>query len=90
MISERGHRRKPLASVRCNRWRALTAMMLALLAACSFAPVEKRSQTPFSGSFTQSDGFTNFETEPVSPLVLSADGRPQFRLYSHPSSASGS
>ena len=24
---------------------------------------------------TQSSGFTNFETEPVSPLVLSADGR---------------
>jgi YVTN family beta-propeller protein len=80
MISERAHRSKPLAAVRYNRWRALTAMLLAPLAACSFAPVEKDPQTPVSDSFTQSDGFTNFETEPVSPLVLSADGRYLYAL----------
>ena len=75
MISERAHRRKPLAAARCNGWRALVAVMMALFAACTFAPVKNGPQTPVSGSLTQSDGFTNFETEPVSPLVLSADGR---------------
>ena len=80
MISERAHGRKPLAAVRCNRWRALPAMMLALLAACTFAPLEKGLQTPVSGSFTQADGFTNFDTEPVSPLVLPADGRYLYAL----------
>jgi 6-phosphogluconolactonase (cycloisomerase 2 family) len=31
-------------------------------------------------SSTRSNGFTNFETEPVRPLLLSADGRYLFAL----------
>jgi len=55
-------------------------MMLALLPACSSVPNEKGPSTPVSSSFTQSSGFTNFETEPVSPLILSADGRYLYAL----------
>jgi YVTN family beta-propeller protein len=54
--------------------------MLALLPACNSVPIEKGLSTPVSSSFTQSSGFTNFETEPVSPLVLSADGRYLYAL----------
>ena len=63
-----------------NRWLVLTAVMLALLPACSSVPTEKGPPTPVSNSFTQSSGFTNFETEPVTPLVLSADGRYLYAL----------
>jgi YVTN family beta-propeller protein len=80
MISERAHGRKPLAAVQCNRWRALTSVILVLLSACSFAPPKKVPRAPVSGSSTKSNGFTNFETEPVSPLALSADGRYLYAL----------
>ena len=81
LISARPHRRNPLATVLYNnRWLVLTAVMLALLPACSSVPNEKGPSTPVSSSFTPSSGFTNFETEPVSPLVLSADGRYLYAL----------
>ena len=80
LISERAHRWNPLATVLYNRWLVLTAVMLALLPACNSVPIEKGLSTPVSSSFTQSSGFTNFETEPVSPLVLSADGRYLYAL----------
>jgi YVTN family beta-propeller protein len=63
-----------------NRWLVLTAVMLALLPACSSFPTENGRSTPLSSSFTRASGFTNFETEPVSPLVLSADGRYLYAL----------
>ena len=80
MISERAHRRKPPIAVHCNKWRALAVVTLALLPACSVAPAEKGRQAPVSSNSTRSDGFTNFETEPVRPLALSADGRTLYAL----------
>jgi YVTN family beta-propeller protein len=52
---------------------------LGLFSACSFAPpdIGHRSPAPVSNP---SDGFTNFETEPVRPLALSTDGRYLFVL----------
>jgi len=52
---------------------------LGLFSACSFAPpdIGHRSPAPVSNP---SDGFTNFETEPVRPLALSTDGRHLFVL----------
>jgi YVTN family beta-propeller protein len=80
LISERAHRRSPLVTVLYSRWLVLTAVMLTALPACSSVPTEKRPPIPISSSFIQSSGFTNFETEPVSPLVLSADGRYLYAL----------
>jgi DNA-binding beta-propeller fold protein YncE len=80
MISDRAHRRDPLAVVHCHRWRGLPVLMLALLSACNFPAAEKPSQARVSGTSTRSDGFTNFETEPVRPLALSADGRTLYAL----------
>ena len=81
LISEYAHRRNPLATVLYNnRWLVLTTVMLALLSACSSIPTEKSRSTSVSSSFTRSSGFTNFETEPVNPLVLSADGRYLYAL----------
>jgi DNA-binding beta-propeller fold protein YncE len=51
---------------------AFAALTLAL-SACSFAPGEVAVRPPAPAS-SRSDGFTNFETEPVRPLALSADG----------------
>jgi YVTN family beta-propeller protein len=59
---------------------ALAAVTLALLAACSLRPAEESAERPVSDPFTNSDGFTNFETEPVRPLALSADGRYLYAL----------
>jgi DNA-binding beta-propeller fold protein YncE len=56
-----------------------TAVTLSLLSACSFAPSEVGNRLPAAASF-RSGGFTNFETEPVRPLILSADGRHLFAL----------
>jgi YVTN family beta-propeller protein len=52
---------------------------LGLFSACSFAPpdIGHRSPAPVSNP---SDGFTNFETEPVRPLALATDGRYLFVL----------
>ena len=58
-----------LPSVFRSRSRLLAALTLTLLSACAVAPVANRGGAPVS------DGFTNFETEPVRPLVLSSDGR---------------
>jgi hypothetical protein len=58
---------------------AFTALTLLLLSACSFAPGEIAVRPPAPPS-TRSNGFTNFETEPVRPLMLSADGRYLFAL----------
>ena len=80
MISERAHRRKPLIAVHCNKWRLLAVVTLALLPACSVTPAEKGRQARASGTFARSDGFTNFETEPVHPLALSADARTLYAL----------
>ena len=48
--------------------------------ACSLGRGGKEPSPPASFSSTRSEGFTNFETEPVSPLALSADGRYLYAL----------
>jgi YVTN family beta-propeller protein len=53
---------------------------LALLAACSLETGGKKRASPASFSSAKSEGFTNFETEPVNPLALSADGRYLYAL----------
>ena len=58
--------------------RLLGAVVL-LLGACSGGPAEKIAP-PTVPQMTVSDGFTNFETEPVRPLVLSRDGKHVFVL----------
>jgi DNA-binding beta-propeller fold protein YncE len=58
---------------------AFMALTLLLIAACSSAPGEVAVRPPAPPS-TRSNGFTNFETEPVRPLMLSADGRYLFAL----------
>ncbi|MGH8544234.1 MAG: hypothetical protein ACREX3_11530 [Gammaproteobacteria bacterium] len=58
---------------------ALAAATLALVGACSFAPGGNTTQSPASATVI-SGGFTNFETEPVRPLALSADGRYLYAL----------
>jgi YVTN family beta-propeller protein len=58
---------------------AFTALTLLLLSACSSAPGDIAVRPPAPPS-TRSNGFTNFETEPVRPLMLSADGRYLFAL----------
>ena len=59
---------------------AITASWLALVMACSLGRGGKEPSPPASFSSTRSEGFTNFETEPVSPLALSADGRYLYAL----------
>jgi YVTN family beta-propeller protein len=59
---------------------ALAALTLRLLSACSFAPGDNSAAPNVSASFTNLDGFTNFETEPVRPLALSVDGRHLYAL----------
>src|SRR5262245_52205545 len=51
---------------------------LSVLSACGFASIESARPTPLTSSV--SDGFTNFETEPVRPLALSSDGRYLYAL----------
>ena len=50
-----------------------------LLSACSAAPPGAENSRPVLAS-APSDGFTNFETEPVRPLALSRDGRLLYAL----------
>lgn len=75
---------RPVRPARIRRWpafaprdrfgRHLAALAAALLAAALLWPRSGRAQDPQP----RSAGFTNFETEPVRPLALSADGS---RLY---------
>jgi YVTN family beta-propeller protein len=59
---------------------SLAVVTLALFSACSLGPAENSALTAAPFSVTKSDGFTNFETEPVRPLALSADGRYLYAL----------
>ena len=65
------------------RWftppRSLFIGVLIILGACSGGPTETLVRPPAYQS-TASSGFTNFETEPVRPLILSPDGRYLFAL----------
>ncbi len=61
-------------------WCILTAVCIALLFACSIGPAENNASPPISYHSASSDGFTNFETEPVRPLAISADGRYLYAL----------
>ncbi len=65
--------------LRCLAY-AVTASLLALLVACSLGTAEKKPAAPAWYSSTRSDGFTNFETEPVRPLALSPDGQYLYAL----------
>ena len=58
---------------------ALAAVTLGLFSACSLAPAGKSARKPASRP-PVSDGFTNFETEPVRPLMLSPGGRYLYAL----------
>ena len=78
MISERAHRRKLFTPASYHSWPAV--IILALLSACSFSPPKEVSRAFLSSSATKSNGFTNFETEPVHPLALSADERYLYAL----------
>src|SRR5262245_49650762 len=78
MIAERAHRRKLFILASYHSWAAV--IILALLYACSFSPPKEVSRAFLSNSATKSPGFTNFETEPVHPLALSADGRYLYAL----------
>jgi YVTN family beta-propeller protein len=53
--------------------RTVTAVALTLLSACRLIPGESNVRSITFNS-SRSDGFTNFETEPVRPVALSADG----------------
>jgi YVTN family beta-propeller protein len=59
---------------------AIAAAALALVPACGYAPLERSPGPSAAGVSTKSDGFTNFETEPVHPLALSADGNYLYAL----------
>ena len=78
MISERAHRRKSFTPASYHSLPAV--FILALLSACSFSPPKEVSRAFLSSSATKSNGFTNFETEPVHPLALSADERYLYAL----------
>jgi len=78
MISERAHRRKSFTPASYHSLPAV--LILALLSACSFSPPKEVSRAFLSSSATKSNGFTNFETEPVHPLALSADERYLYAL----------
>jgi YVTN family beta-propeller protein len=54
---------------------AIAAACLVFLGGCSLGSGDNRTAPPASFSSARSEGFTNFETEPVTPLALSEDGR---------------
>lgn len=66
--------RSSLAIVQSTKACLTTAITLVSLSACGFAPTERDVQ-PAPVLSSTSDGFTNFETEPVRPVALSPDGR---------------
>jgi DNA-binding beta-propeller fold protein YncE len=81
ITAERGHRGKaPPGAVFCRIGGAAAAITLVLLCACSLRPAEDRGSESIPNHVVKSDGFTNFETEPVRPLALSADGRYLYAL----------
>ena len=53
---------------------AFVSLILLLLSACTFNSTDS-GVLPAPVVSIRSDGFTNFETEPVRPLALSAEGR---------------
>jgi len=57
----------------------LVMVLLIVSFACSLPPPQTRLRPPTFAS-TVSNGFTNFETEPVRPLALSTDGRYLYAL----------
>jgi YVTN family beta-propeller protein len=59
---------------------AVACIASALLSSCGYAPLERSPGSAAAGLSTKSDGFTNFETEPVRPLALSPDGRYLYAL----------
>ena len=58
---------------------AFVSLILLLLSACTFNSTDSGVLPAPAVSF-RSDGFTNFETEPVRPLALSDDGRYLYAL----------
>jgi len=58
---------------------AFVPLLLILLSACTFNPTDS-GVLPTPVVSIRSDGFTNFETEPVRPLALSGDGRYLYTL----------
>jgi DNA-binding beta-propeller fold protein YncE len=81
MASQGGHRTKaPPSAVFAHARCAVAVITLALLSACSLGSPEERGGQTIPNRVTKSDGFTNFETEPVRPLALSADGRYLYAL----------
>jgi YVTN family beta-propeller protein len=80
MFSKRPRNGKVRTPILRNPSRALAAAALVLLSACTFTPGVHNPQPPASETLTRSEGFTNFETEPVRPLELSANGRYLYAL----------
>ncbi len=80
MDAENAYRKKTYLSA--DFWNtscALAAVTLGLLSACSLLPAGNSPRpSPFESRV--SNGFTNFETEPVRPLALSMDGRYLYAL----------
>lgn len=62
-----------------SRFYAFAFLAFFLLSACTSAPTRSR-YSRLDGVSVPSDGFTNFETEPVRPLLLSPDGRYLYAL----------
>jgi YVTN family beta-propeller protein len=56
------------------------AAALVVFSSCGYAPLERSPGPAAANVSTKSAGFTNFETEPVHPLVLSPDGRYLYAL----------
>ena len=69
----------PLSALFHAASRTLAAVTLAALYACSLEPAGNVAQPPVAKPAV-SDGYTNFETEPVRPLALSPDGRYLYAL----------
>jgi YVTN family beta-propeller protein len=59
---------------------AVAASCVVFLGACSLGSGGKEPASSASFSPARSEGFSNFETEPVSPLALSRDGRYLYAL----------
>jgi len=67
------------ADWRTGLFPAFVPLILLLLSACTFNSTDS-GVPPAPVVSIRSDGFTNFETEPVRPLALSADGRYLYAL----------
>jgi len=70
---------KPAVPIPRWLWVFALALAVGISAGCGFGTVEQAIvHRPYRSP--QSDGFTNFETEPVRPLALSDDGRYLYAL----------